>query len=80
MAGLFTQTEAAAILNIDIWCFFGRVRSGLWPRPKVTIGRGRRHDDGAEQIEELRGLIAGQGGVGPRRGGRGGKPLSKGFG
>ena len=28
MAGLFTQTEAAAILNIDIWAFFGRVRAG----------------------------------------------------
>ena len=43
MAGLFTQTEAAAVLDVEIWTFFGRVRSGAWPKPTVAIGRGRRH-------------------------------------
>jgi hypothetical protein len=60
MAGLLTQTEAAAVLNIDIWTFFGRVRTGAWPRPRVTIGRGRRHYYGPDQIEELRRLVPGQ--------------------
>ena len=27
-AGLFTHTEAAAMLAIDIWTFFGRVAQG----------------------------------------------------
>ena len=60
MAGLFTQTEAAAVLNIDIWTFFGRVRAGAWPRPRVTIGRGRRHYYGRDQMAELRRLIESQ--------------------
>jgi hypothetical protein len=59
-AGLFTQTEAAAALNIDIWTFFGRVRVGAWPRPTITIGRGRRHYYERDQIDELRRLIGGQ--------------------
>ena len=63
MAGLFTQTEAAAILHINIWSFFGRVRAGAWPKPRMTIGRGRRHYYGPDQIEELRRLIGGQAGV-----------------
>ena len=60
MAGLLTQTEAAAVLNIDIWTFFGRVRAGAWPRPRVTIGRGRRHYYGQDQMTELRRLVEGQ--------------------
>lgn len=60
MAGLFTQTEAAAILNIGIWTFFGKVRGGTWPKPTIKIGRGRRHYYGRDQIGELRRLIDGQ--------------------
>ena len=62
MAGLFTQTEAAAVLDLGIWTFFGRVRSGMWPKPTVAIGRGRRHYYGRDQIEELRRLVDGQAG------------------
>jgi hypothetical protein len=62
MAGLFTQTEAAAVLDVGIWTFFGRVRAGAWPKPKISIGRGRRHYYGQDQIEELRRLIDGQAG------------------
>jgi hypothetical protein len=59
-AGLFTQTEAAAMLAIDIWAFFGQVRSGAWPKPKMAIGRGKRQYYDRSQIEELRRLINGQ--------------------
>jgi hypothetical protein len=60
MAGLLTQSEAAAALNVDRWTFFGRIRAGAWPKPRVTIGRGRRHYYGPDQIEELRRLVGGQ--------------------
>jgi hypothetical protein len=59
-AGLFTQTETAGILNVDIWSFFGRVRSGAWPKPGTAIGRGKRLYYGLDQIEELRRLIGGE--------------------
>jgi len=42
MAGLFTQTEAAAALDIGIWTFFGRVRSGAWPKPGTAAPIARR--------------------------------------
>lgn len=60
MAGLLTQTEAATALNVNIWAFFGRVRAGAWPKPRMTIGRGRRCYYGPDQVEELRRLASGQ--------------------
>lgn len=60
MAGLYTQTEAAAALDVDLWAFFGRVRAGAWPKPRMTIGRGQRHYYDRSQIDELRRLIDGQ--------------------
>jgi len=60
MAGLFTQTEAATMLDIDIWTFFGKVRAGALPKPKTAIGRGKRLYYGLDQIDELRQLIHGR--------------------
>lgn len=59
MAGLLTQTEAAATLNVDLWTFFGWTKAGTVPRPRTTIGNGKRRYYNQDQVEELRRIVDG---------------------
>ena len=57
LAGLYTISEVAAELNVNVWTAYTQVREGRWPPPTTTIMRGSRHYYTHDEVERLKGLL-----------------------
>jgi len=58
LAGLFTISEVASELNVNMWTAYNQVRGGKWPPPTTTIMHGTRHYYTREEVERLKRLLA----------------------